>query len=283
MKRTFILLIIPLIIVLTGFLFGIQIARVAAHNKTASTVTSISVSKSQETFDAFSQSVSSWESNFTKPGWVRLNYIERTPTSEILADSPDAQFPKNASVEIWFHYNDNRAVDQEIDFFVMDGKRLLSSIIYRKEYRGLSEKFAPQSQQPYTPSLTFYLTVVTPILAAEEGAQMNVSQTNSVLNHKEVVQYSLTQIFPVGMSQKMGYGENVTGTRNIVTVDSNTGAVMGIKNYLLDKNLDAQLNHEITDVNVESFSSLPVEVQWYFDHFDQLDWELYFTEFQVQQ
>jgi hypothetical protein len=273
---------LAMITLLIGSLLGIQASHASAKQKIVSSETPIPAPMSQEVFDLFAKLISTWESNFTKPGWIRLNYVEKKPTASILTDSPEAKYPANALVEIWFHYNADQLVDQEIDFLGMDGQKMLSAIIYRGAYRGLSEKFVPQKQESYAPSLTFYLTAVSPALAAKEGIQMDISINNRGLDQEEITQFNLTQVFPNETSRKWGYGENIAGIQNTVIVDPKTGAILGIENYLLDTNLETLLTHEISQVKVDAFASLPADIQWYFDHYDQLNWESYFDEFQRQ-
>lgn len=270
------LIVVP---VLFGSILGFQAAQAASLKDQRRSETNSGIMGSQPTWDSFKKSLTAWESDFTTPGWVRLTYTEKSGSQLGIAVSPEVQYPGRAQVEIWFHFNENRLVDQEIDFFNFDSEKKLSGIIYNQQYRGLSEKFAPQNQQPYAPSLSFYLTAVSPAMAAEESLLMDIKAADAILDNQFVSQFSITTTFPEGYGEKSGYGTNITGIINEASLDPKTGALLAINTYMMDASKESHLTHEITGIKVEVIASLPPEIQWYFDHYDQLDWAFYSNDF----
>lgn len=279
MKTKSFLYLLITVSILFGGIFGIQAAQAASLNSFERSKLITEIENLTPVWDSFEESLSTWESNFTAPGWVRLTYAEKSGSQLGIAVSPEVQYPGRAQVEIWFHFNENRLVDQEIDFFNFDSEKKLSGIIYNQQYRGLSEKFAPQNQQPYAPSLSFYLTAVSPAMAAEESLLMDIKAADAILDNQFVSQFSITTTFPEGYGEKSGYGTNITGMINEASLDPNTGALLAINTYLMDVSKESHLTHEITGIKVEVIASLPPEIQWYFDHYDQLDWAFYSNDF----
>ena len=279
MKTKSFLYLLITVSILFGGIFGIQAAQAASLNSFERSKLITEIENLTPVWDLFEESLSTWESNFTAPGWVRLTYAEKSGSQLGIAVSPEVQYPGRAQVEIWFHFNENRLVDQEIDFFNFDSEKKLSGIIYNQQYRGLSEKFAPQNQQPYAPSLSFYLTAVSPAMAAEESLLMDIKAADAILDNQFVSQFSITTTFPEGYGEKSGYGTNITGMINEASLDPNTGALLAINTYLMDVSKESHLTHEITGIKVEVIASLPPEIQWYFDHYDQLDWAFYSNDF----
>lgn len=265
--------------ILFGGMLGVRAAQAASQDNFERSNFKPAVEDLTPAWDSFEKSLTAWESDFTTPGWVRLTYTEKSGSQLGIAVSPEVQYPGRAQVEIWFHFNENRLVDQEIDFFNFDSEKKLSGIIYNQQYRGLSEKFAPQDQQPYAPSLSFYLTAVSPAMAAEEKVLMDVKAADAILDNQLISQFSITSTFPEGYAENSGYGANITGMINVATLDPNTGALLAISTYRMDANKEARLTHEISGIKVEAAPSLPPEIQWYFDHYDQLDWETYSSNF----
>lgn len=280
MKRKANILLLIFIMVLIGSMFGIQASRASAHRPVDISQTEDLDKDTQVAFSQFNQALSTWESSVVQPGWVRARYTERSFNTAEQTASPDIQYPDSAEVEIWFHFNSEHLVDQEIDFIVVNGRKLLSSIIYQGEYHGLSEKFSPQPQEPYSPSLSFYLTAVTPEAAAAEGWRLEVSKMVSHQEDSEVVQYILTRTLPVQASDNTVHNGNSIGSRNIVTMDHSSGAILKIDNYELVSDANETLVSSITDIAMEPVASLPPELQWFFDHYDQLIWETYINEFE---
>ncbi len=270
------LIVVP---VLFGSILGFQAAQAASLKDQGRSETNSGIMGSQPTWDSFKNSLLSWESDFTTPGWVLLTYAEKSGSQLGIEVSPEVQYPGQAQVEIWFHFNENRLVDQEIDFFIFDSEKKLSGIIYNQQYRGLSEKFAPQNQQPYAPSLSFYLTAVSPAMAAEEKVLMDVNEVAVQMDDQALSKFAISSTFPEGYAEKSGYGANITGMINEATLDPNTGALLAISTYLMDASKESHLTHEITGIKVEVIASLPPEIQWYFDHYDQLDWAFFSNDF----
>lgn len=279
MKTKSFLYLLITVSILFGGIFGIQAAQAASLNSFERSKLITEIENLTPVWDSFEESLSTWESNFTAPGWVRLTYAEKSGRQLGIEVSPEVQYPGQAQVEIWFHFNENRLVDQEIDFFIFDSEKKLSSIIYKQQYRGLSEKFAPQNQQPYAPSLSFYLTAVSPAMAAEEKVLMDVNEVAVQMDDQALSKFAISSTFPEGYAEKSGYGANITGMINEATLDPNTGALLAISTYLMDASEESHLTHEITGIKVEVIASLPPEIQWYFDHYDQLDWAFYSNDF----
>ncbi len=107
---------------------------------------------------------------------------------------------------------------------------------------------------------------------------MGVSQDNGLKNNKPVSQFNLSYIYPDGLSEKIGYSKEVTGIMNTATINPENGALLSIQNYFIDHNNTPRLYHEIDGILAETIPVLPEEIQWYFDHYDSLDWKLYTVE-----
>lgn len=216
-----------------------------------------------------------WESTLRAGGWVRHSYHHLTVNNDETYRSPDAQFPSEATVEIWFHFNRDDLVDQQITFVSEGDQKYMTELLYRGIYRSMAEAFAPLEEKPYSPSLYFYLTREPPDADAREGVQVKIDRWPGLLQGKTIAGFTIRRIFTAGMP---GYSEkdaNITGSIHMISVDPATAQLLQIKNYFLLKDGSSRLFQEITQIEAERVSSLPEDVQWYFDNYDQLDWSSY--------
>ncbi|HKJ39798.1 MAG TPA: hypothetical protein VJ972_13555 [Anaerolineales bacterium] len=216
-----------------------------------------------------------WEAAIRTGGWVRHSYHQRIVEDDQVYRAPDAQFPSEATVEIWFHFNKG-LVDQQITLITHNGQRIMTEILYRGIYRSMAEAFTPIEQEPYSPSLYFYITSESPEATAREGMQvLTINQDTTLMEGNDIARFSVRHVFPAGMP---GYSEkdaNIIGTMQTIYIDPITAQPLQIDNYFLLKDNGSRLFQEITQIEAERVVSLPEDVQWYFDNYDLTNWSSY--------
>jgi hypothetical protein len=257
-----------------GLLLGIDSALAAVEAKQSMQVYQPDAD-TLENYEALKEMEARWELALKAGGWVRHRYLHRTINNDTSYRSPDAQFPSEGKVEIWFHFNNDALVDQQITFISHGTQKYMTEILYRGIYRSMAETFTPLEEKPYSPSLYFYLTRESPDAAAKEGVQININRSITLLGAENVERFTIRRGFPSGVAGYSDKDPDITGYMHVIYVDPTTAQPLQIENYFLLKDGRSRLYQEITQIEAERLSSLPEDVQWYFDNYDQLDWSSY--------
>lgn len=273
-KKYFRLLLVGSVL-LAGLILGIDSALASTEQKKEIAQEYQPDGATLANYDALKKKEARLEATLQTGGWVRHSYHSNSLEDVPIYRMPNAQFPSETIIETWFHFNTNGLVDRQITFITRDGKSHLSEIFYRGVYRSAAEAFAPLDQEPYSPSLYFYIASASPQATAKEGAQTSVNQEMVVINGKDIARFTVRDIFPAGMPEYSEKDAGIIGIMHVIYVDPETAQPLQIDNHFLLKDNNSRPFLEITQIQAERVLSPLKEVQWYFDNYDQLDWSSY--------
>ncbi|HZW03909.1 MAG TPA: hypothetical protein VFF68_08275 [Anaerolineaceae bacterium] len=222
-------------------------------------------------FEALRALEKQWEQSLRAEGWLRHSYHHQNVDDQAYR-SPDVQFPAQAILENWFHFNRDGLVDRQISFITKNGQKHMTAIYANGVYRGLSDGFTPLEEGPSSPSLYFYLTRAAPDAAASEGVQVGIDQETAQWNGSAATRFSVRTVFPNGMPGYTEKDASIRGFMNVVSIDPATAQLLEIESHFLLKDGSSRPDVVISDIEAQRFAALPEDVQWYFDQYDQLDW-----------
>ncbi|MEW6180281.1 MAG: hypothetical protein AB1522_10170 [Chloroflexota bacterium] len=217
----------------------------------------ITASPSDETlsnFETLRKFEAKLDETIRQEGWLRYRYqqliVETNPYF-----SSSGQMPARAEFEMWFHFNREGWVDQQVTFLIQEGEKILTEVYKDGIYRSMAEDFQPIEQPPFSPSFYFYLTREDPQLAAQEGVVLEISTNRRV--EEMVIPFEIERRFIRNAHQN----STAEAMKHVLWVDSASGQPLRIENYRMLSDGSLRLIQSITQIDFARFDDLPVDVQ----------------------
>jgi len=220
----------------------------------AADITSSPSDETLSNFETLRELEAKLDETIRQEGWLRYRYQQFIAETNPYFSS-SSQMPARAEFEMWFHFNREGWVDQQVTFLIQEGEKILSEVYKDGIYRSMAEDFQPIEQSPFSPSFYFYLTREDPQLAAREGIVLEIST-----NHKPaetVIPFEIERRFIRNAHQN----STAEAIKHFFWVDSASGQPLKIENYQMLPDGSLRLIQSITQIDFARFDNLPLEVQ----------------------
>lgn len=253
-KRRWLNAVWALLLALIGFGIGTYLSG-SFNTASAETILSISDRNTMLNFDRFRELEAKLDKSIRQEGWLRYSYQQYLAESNPYFSS-SAQMPLQAQFEMWFHFNAEGLVDQQVTFLINEEKKVPTEIFKNGIYRSVAENFQPIDQSPYSPSFYFYLTREDPQAALEEGVRLRISA-----NFLEEDSVMIIQIYRSFEGNSKFQNAPSQSMKHVLWVDADSGRPLKMENYQVQPNGGLQLVQSITQIDFSHFDELPVEVE----------------------